>query len=443
VSRLAFAGVYNTTRMDPESHAVSIVGSRARAFILIFAVTVAVRLFLLSVLVPEQIMWAGEVERIALNLASTGEFANPYAAPTGTTAHNPPGLPFVFSLLFRTFGDGSVGFTAKVLLVVICYGLLYGLLPTAAASIGLPVQAGVLAGLIGAIIPFRRAGELYLGWEEPIAALFLMALLILTLRARAGRLPFVAAAGYGALWGVTFHFAPALLPVFLAFLLFMIWRPVARRRSVQWCAVAVLTCMAVILPWTLRNHRQLGAWMFMRSNFGLELRVSYNDFVSAAAVHNNDIYNLFHPGFNADIARELAAEGEVAFHRRSMGEAIAWIRENPSRTANLILLRFVAFWAGPPVNSLTTYATIAVTIAGFAGLILLLRRHHYVGALFGLVWLSYPALYYLIQANPRYRAPIDWTVLLAAAFATLAAVEALRSKKVPTLEHKTTTEVGR
>ncbi len=61
--------------------------------------------------------------------------------------------------------------------------------------------------------------------------------------------------------------------------------------------VSLLITGAVVLPWTIRNHQKLGAWMFMRSNFGLELRVSNNNMAGATAQENKDIYKHFHPGF--------------------------------------------------------------------------------------------------------------------------------------------------
>src|SRR4051794_41546930 len=40
-----------------------------------------------------------EVRNVALNLAHTGEFANPYFVPTGKTAHLAPLAPFLTSLV--------------------------------------------------------------------------------------------------------------------------------------------------------------------------------------------------------------------------------------------------------------------------------------------------------------------------------------------------------
>lgn len=403
--------------------------SPRRAFATIFILAVVLRMTLLLTVQVKNVEWQGEVERIALQLAQTGEFANAYAVPTGPTAHNPPGLPFVYSLVFRIFGTGFAGFLAKVTFTVLCYGLLYASLPRVAIALGLPWETGLVAGFAGALIPFRRASELHMGWEEPLAALLLAALCVLTLRTRGGDLTLPHALAYGVVWGLTFHFAPALLPVFLAFLLLIAFRYAAGWKGVRFSAAAALAMLLVILPWTLRNRAQLGAWMFMRSNFGLELRVSHNDLAGPTATHNNEIYRFFHPGFEPAIARRLAAQGEAAFHKAQLREALEWMRRNPGRTLTLTLQRAFHFWAGPPVWSVTTAAIFLNTVLGLAGMYLLRRRAPDLAAMFAAIWIAYPLVYYCIQVNPRYRAPIDWSVLLCAAFAASYAWPAIRARR--------------
>jgi hypothetical protein len=45
-----------------------------------------------------------ELGAIAISLLDTGQFANPYMLPTGPTAHLPPLIPFIISLIYRSFG---------------------------------------------------------------------------------------------------------------------------------------------------------------------------------------------------------------------------------------------------------------------------------------------------------------------------------------------------
>ena len=385
----------------------------------LFILTVAIRCALLFGIYSSEIEWRGEVERIAITLAAEGRFANAYVLPAGPTAHNPPGLPFLFSLIFSAAGTGFLGFALKCAMVICCYGALYGLLPHIGMALGLPFEVGALAGLIGALIPFRRTSELYMAWEEPITALFLAVLSIWTLRwAERRYITLFHAVGYGVLWGISFHFAPVLAPVYIAHLLLILYllrerRSIALRSAVVSLAATIL----IILPWTVRNRLQMGSWMFMRSNFGLELRVSNNDIVHATSADNNELYDNFHPGFSAERSRELLQMGEVAYHRRMLHQALQWIRSHPRRFLSLTAQRILFYWSGPPKTWTTSLLISLVAIGGFAGLF---RLWHDGKAklclLFLAIWISFPAVYYLIQINPRYRAPMDWTLLLSAAY---------------------------
>ncbi len=391
------------------------------SFALLFLIAVSIRTGLLFFAYSDRIESRGEIEQIAVTLATEGQFANAYQVATGPTAHNPPGLPFVFSLLFRIFGTGFAGFAAKCLFVICCYGTLFGLLPRIAVALALPFEAGLLAGLFGALVPVRRTSELHMAWEEPITAMFLALAAILTFRIlQRGRFPLPAALAYGAVWGAAFHFAPSLAPVCITLLLIIgaaLWSQ-NRARVLAPIGVALLAMGMVVLPWTIRNHEKLGSWFFMRSNFGLELRVSNNDLAGATAFDNNKIYGYFHPGFSADRAEELKRMGEVAYHRQMLQDARAWIEAHPGRFAGTTLKRMLFFWAGPPQTLSTSVLTVLYTLAAIFGVRLLWRRKHFhILWIFLGIWLSYPAIYYVMQINPRYRAPIDWTVMLSAAYA--------------------------
>lgn len=398
-------------------------------FLLLFSIAVAVRLGFLFGMQREHIQWTGELEQIALTLTQTGAFANPYMEPTGPTAHNAPGLVFIFALIFKFFGAGFAGFAVKCSFIAACYGVLYGAMPKIARGLGLPAQVGLLAGLVGATLPLRRSGELHMAWEEPISALLFAAAGVLTIRAwRAARLDWRTGLSYGALWGAAFHFAPALLPAFVALLGVTMWRAKFSRRSVKWVTAAALACLAVIAPWTIRNKQQLGAWMFMRSNFGLELLVSNNDLAGPTIVENNEIYQYFHPGFSEDVAREVARAGEVNFHKAALEQAKTWIETHPRRFAELTRDRFVAFWMGGAPRFVTSWLIGGITLLGFAGLWMAWRdgRQRMVW-LFGAIWVSFPLLYYFVQINQRYRIPMEWTVLLSASYAVLRAIELSRA----------------
>src|SRR5215471_4435152 len=50
-----------------------------------------------------------ELERTAISLAQTGVYGNPYALPTGPSAHVSPGYTLILAAIFKLFGTGTTG----------------------------------------------------------------------------------------------------------------------------------------------------------------------------------------------------------------------------------------------------------------------------------------------------------------------------------------------
>ena len=93
-----------------------------------------------------------EVVNIARSLASKGTFSDAFFN-TGPTAHASPLYPVLLSAVFRIFGMGVAGELAQEVLNSSVSSLLYALLPSLASVSGIGVEAGVLAGLVGALVP--------------------------------------------------------------------------------------------------------------------------------------------------------------------------------------------------------------------------------------------------------------------------------------------------
>jgi hypothetical protein len=77
-----------------------------RAALLIFALSLSIQGFFLAK-VPQGVIrphTSRELPAIAVSLATTGRFADPYVLPTGPTAHLPPIPPAVFALAYWLFG---------------------------------------------------------------------------------------------------------------------------------------------------------------------------------------------------------------------------------------------------------------------------------------------------------------------------------------------------
>ncbi|HXG32194.1 MAG TPA: hypothetical protein VNJ11_02430 [Bryobacteraceae bacterium] len=372
----------------------------------------------------------GEWENIARNVAATGDFANPYGSPTGPTAHSAPAYPFLLSLAFRAAGTGSEGRRACIILNALLASLACALLPVLAAVAGLPISVGAAAGLASALVPLRLLSELMISaGGAQLKALTWITMHLLTLGwFSAGPASPTRWLAYGAAWGAAFHVDPALLPVCL------FWTGVLARRIPGRHALRVFRRVAVmlvgvslaLLPWTLRNRRQLGAWIFVRSNAGLELAVSNHDSASPILAHeiisdDTDALGQWlgrHPSGSEKHRARIRAVGEVEYNRQRLGEALDWIRRNPARFAILSLQRFRYFWFYPGMTRRwRNMILFPMVFVGVWGLVRMVAQNRFLGLLFLGDWVAYPLTYYVIQVSGRYRYPIEWTILLLSCYA--------------------------
>jgi hypothetical protein len=399
----------------------------------IFCVALAVRLTAIFVWdLHERPDPGGECEweRIAKNLATNGEFANPYWTPTGPTAHSAPAYPVLLSLAYGAAGTGAQGRLACMILNAILASLAYALLPALASLAGLSVVVGTAAALVGAIVPFRLLSELMISaGGAPLRALTWIVMHLLTLGwFRAAPVSAARWLAYGACWGAAFHVDPALLPVCLFWAAVLGWR--ARQQEGSSVASGLGLMLAglslALLPWALRNRKELGAWIFIRSNAGMELALSNND--SALPIIAYEMVPPHPEAFRQWMGRHpigseaqrdrIRAVGEAAYDRERLREALDWIRRNPKRFAVLSLQRFRYFWFYPGMGR--RYRNVIlypmVILAGW-GLLGMLRRRRFAGLLFLGDWVAYPLTYYVIQVSGRYRYPMEWTILLLSCYA--------------------------
>src|SRR5690606_27299597 len=159
----------------------------------------------------------------------------------------------------------------------------------------------------------------YRQWDQPFAAFVLVCSLFIVIRGNAEESfgPVALAAALAGLGGLI---SPALLPSLLIGVAYLLPSPrrIGRCGAAGLLAVAILA--ALLLPWGVRNSRELGAFTMTRSNFGLELAVGNNDAAQGLPAMAEQI----HP-FESESAARLAAEiGEVAFMGRMRDQAMAW-----------------------------------------------------------------------------------------------------------------------
>ena len=365
-----------------------------------------------------------EMEKIARSLAENGTFANPYKIPTGPTAHHAPVYPLLLSLIFRAFGYGAAAAYARTTMNVFFAAFQYALLPVLTDAARIPRVVGSVAGLVGALLPYRLVSESR--FETALSGLVIVVLILITTywwwTPQPSRLHTF---GVGLAWGAGMLCSSNLLLVFLLSLLFFAvsaWR----RKQQQWPVVILLSLLGMataLTPWTIRNYRALGGLILVRSNFGLEFNLSNHPGAYALAVDNIEIgipHNYFHehhPWASLEAAEQVRQMGEIKYNRQCARQAFDWIRANPSEFAKLTLQRIVFFWFTPSdTQRLKAIFIMGWTLVAAGGLWVSLRRHRAFGLLMLALWIGYPSVHYLVQANTRYRDPIEWSVTLLAVY---------------------------
>jgi hypothetical protein len=226
----------------------------------------------------------------------------------------------------------------------------------------------------------------------------------------------------GAGFGVAFHAQPALLGVLLGYLAFEVawFRYAGRWRS---AALVVLGAFVICLPWGIRNYRAFDSVIFVRGNFGLELRMGNHE--GATANIDDPHFSNWppHPRTHREEAIKVREMGETAYMRASRREALDWIRGHPGEFIRLTAGRIRHFWIGPLRDSLMSLAFLSLTALALVGAGLAFRRLAPTRTAALLIPLAtFPPVYYLVPWQQRYRLPIEWILLLLAGFAVCSIV---------------------
>ncbi len=402
----------------------------------VFLLALTVRLVLILATGSYQRPERTEVVNIAIKLADNGEFADPYGPGTGPTAMWSPLYPLLLSGLYRLLGTGQAGEIGQEVFSSLIGSVAGALLLSIALAFHMGRTAGLWAGLCAAVLPVNFWSETKGSFESALCGLALLVVCwYFAVVWEHGRFSLREACTGGLIAGVALLTSPVILPVVALLLAIGAWLFRAQIRSYAlWASTFTGVSIALLLPWAIRNDHVLGSPVFMRLGLGMNLMVSNND-LSHADYQENDRQGLmqrFEPLLNDDVRAEKARMGEVAFDHEQRRRAVSWIRRHPERFLELTAVRFVLFWFPRMVRTPQTILIRCEAIAGIVGFLLLLRTNKRAKWIIGAVWLGYPLIYYITEAFPRYRYPVDWTFVLLGAFAV---TTVLAQRRVRTNQH--------
>lgn len=395
-------------------------------FLLAFAIRVAAVFATHQYRDPERY----ELERVSLSLAATGLFGNPYAIPTGPTAHVSPGYPLLLAVIFHVFGSGTTGEIIKQIFASACSAAVCAAIPAVSGIFGLPGIAGLVAAVFTALLPLKMKTETEGAWEAPFATLGLMLVMSLTVLAwREKRLDMRFAIMLGAAWGVVLLFVSAFLSLLMALLAvgFLVNRKEWRIPYLRSAAVVCICAALLLAPWTWRNWRALGSPVIGRDNTGIELRVSNNDYAgpSEHLNYDNGVYHRYHPSQSVAEAEKVRDMGEIAYNQAALAEAKGWIATHPARFIQLCLERVGWYWFYPEAANVRSLGSVLAftkaalgwifTALGFVGVWYLYRRDRLVFTVVATTLIVVPLPDYFVHVGLRHQYTIEWLLVLLAA----------------------------
>jgi hypothetical protein len=132
-----------------------------------------------------------------------------------------------------------------------------------------------------------------------------------------------------------------------------------------------------------------------------------------------------HPIHETSERERYEQMGEIAYMKEKRDGALAYIFSHPAREAELIWGRFVMFWSGGsphPVDDFLRNSSawfryvllfnLCTALSALIGIVLLFRNRNPYAIPLAAGPLIFPFAYYMTLALPRYRHPIDPTLIL-------------------------------
>ncbi len=375
-----------------------------------------------------------ENDLVAISLATGKGFFGPYPGYAAITAVIAPVYPFLSAIGYKLFhldGFGAVLFSQTMnsaFSAVTCWPI-HGVGKRLFSE-----RVGLASAWFWVFLPYAVLFPLEWTWDQTLAALML-ALIVwatFTLRESASSLRW---SGYGLLWGFTALVNPTLcilLPFFLAWLVLRRWQ--SARPLAGLVMRTVLMFVLAVLPWTIRNYYAVDGFVFVKSNFGLELWLGNNPAVKT--VYSPDL----HPMSSYLERVQLILSGEPNYNKTKQREAIAFIRAHPRVFLKNLYDRFVDTWAATydslvdpwiPMLHLSradVWFCSVFSVVSFAGMILALRANFPDSLPLAMCLLLFPIPYYITHTALRYRHPIDPFMTIFTVYAIVRLCSALQGR---------------
>jgi 4-amino-4-deoxy-L-arabinose transferase-like glycosyltransferase len=358
-----------------------------------------------------------EMGRVGRSVALGLGFSSPYGGNTGPTAWEPPLYPYLIGGVFKIFGI----YTYVSAWVLLSINSLFAALTT------LPVfliahrtfggRVALWSARAWALNPYVWYWSIHWIWDTTFTPLVLALIFLVTLEMQqwpgwTGWMLF------GALWGVGALANPAMLS-YLPFCGVWIWRQRYKRglSSLGGVVLSSFVFFLVLSPWLVRNYEVFGRFVFIRDDFGLQLRLGNNNMADGMLIAT------LQPNLNKLEFEKFQRLGEIGYEAECRRLAFEWIRAHPGRFALISMKRFFYYWNGVPrpTDSVAPWdfrssLFLASSVLAIWGLGRALRQKRPEAWLFAGLVATYPTVYYFVFPHARYRHPIEPELVILAVF---------------------------
>lgn len=369
-----------------------------------------------------------EMGRIARSVALGQGFSNPYGGNTGPSAWEPPLYPYFMGGVFKLFGIYSYA-SAWVLLTFNSLLASLTCVPVyLIAQRAFDERVALWSARTWALLPYVWYWSIHWLWDTTFTPLVLSLIFVVALEMEQwpgmrGWLLF------GVLWGMGALANPSML-AFLPFCGLWIWWRRFKRGLPSLAGVAASSAVffLVLSPWLVRNYETFGRFVFIRDDFGFELRLG--NWNSADGM----LMAYLQPSQNKLEFAKFKGLGEVAYAADCKRRALEWIREDPARFAVVSSKRFFYYWNGVPRETSSvapvdfrTSLFLASSVLALWGLGRAIRQKRCGAWLFAGLVLTYPTTYYFVFPHARYRHVIEPELFILGVFLV---VEAVRRRRL-------------
>jgi 4-amino-4-deoxy-L-arabinose transferase-like glycosyltransferase len=349
-----------------------------------------------------------EMGRIGRSLVLGEGFSNPFGVATGATAWEPPLYPLLVAAVFKLCGIYTKASAIVLLSINSAFAALTCIPIFLIARRSFNESVGHWTSWLWAVLPPIMFWSTRWVWETSLATFLLTLIfwLTLTLEDKDGLLPWIQ---FGVLWGVSALTNTSLLAFLPASGLWICYRRYrSNRRFLVRASLAAVMFAICVSPWIIRNHAVFGDFVFIRSNFGAELRLGNGPGADGTWME------YLHPTKNDEQLELYRDMGEIDYIALRKREAIDFIRADYGRFARLCLKRLFYYWGGipqaegHPIGAFLKNSTfLASSVLAFWGLASAMRTNRAPAWLFFWLIASYPLVFYITFPHPRYRHPIE------------------------------------